>query len=48
MTAFELGWIAAEDGHAMSACPFLAISGAAIAWRNGYRAMLASVGLEVA
>jgi ribosome modulation factor len=44
MTAYEMGWNAAEDGKASRTCPFGKASGEAIAWRNGYRDMLASIG----
>ena len=43
MTAYEAGWIAAETGKTINQCPYL--GGQAIAWRNGYRDMLRSVGL---
>jgi hypothetical protein len=45
MSAYELGWIAAEIGKSLKDCPFKRDPGSAIAWRNGYRAMYASVGL---
>jgi hypothetical protein len=37
MTAYELGWRDAESGKAITSCPFHLRSGAAIAWRAGYR-----------
>ncbi len=42
---YELGWIAAGSGKRLRDCPFHKAGGYAIAWRNGYRDMLRSVGL---
>jgi hypothetical protein len=44
MTAFEKGWMDAERGWALKDCPFHRASGDAIAWRNGFRAFLYSIG----
>lgn len=41
---YELGWIAAETGRTMRDNPYLDGTGYAIAWRNGFRAFLESIG----
>lgn len=38
MSAYEIGWDAAERGHLMVACPYRSGTGAAIAWRQGWKA----------
>ena len=44
---FERGWRDAERGISFRDCPYL-LAYAAIAWRNGYRALYASAGLPLA
>lgn len=45
MNAFECGWQDVERGKSLKDCPYYRGTGAAIAWRQGFIAMLASVGL---
>ena len=37
MTAYERGWTDYELGKRLKDCPYLEGTGAAIAWRAGYR-----------
>jgi ribosome modulation factor len=39
MTAFEKGYLAAEVGMPVSACPYPPQSGEAVSWCNGHRAL---------
>ena len=48
LNPFERGWRDAERGISFRDCPYLRGTGAAIAWRNGYRALYASAGLPLA
>jgi hypothetical protein len=45
MSAYELGWTAAEHGLTIKSNPFMRGTGEEISWRWGFRAMLDSVGL---
>lgn len=42
MSDFELGWIAAERGQLLNACPFER-GGRWITWRAGWRAFMEAI-----
>ena len=43
MSAYEMGWTAAERGQSLKDNPFVRGSGEEISWRWGYQAFCASV-----
>lgn len=44
MTAYEMGWAAAERGKLLKDCPF-EVGGMWISWRAGWKDFIESVGL---
>lgn len=42
MTSFERGWADAEVGRRLKECPYFNGTGAAIAWRQGWKAFFNS------
>lgn len=45
MNAFENGWVAATDGKTFKNNPYHKGSSEWMLWRNGWRAMMESIGL---